>query len=192
MGIERELDLSRRRPDLRGRGVALDQTHHALEVLGREHAALRKRQLVDGVVRDVAPVDQVLEDVAVHPEGQHRGNGLEGGSVVLGKSLELVDPVDVLSQQGPEGRFSLGHLEVGLCHVVPPLERPGSAAWFSFAGLGDDRGLGGQTLDHRPVFVRGRARALMIRTSPVLPCPRRVSLKGSTPLSSSLRRGRTT
>ncbi|WP_253195823.1 hypothetical protein [Burkholderia cenocepacia] len=41
------------------------------EIVGREHVGLRKRQPEQRIVRDVGPVDQLLDDITVDLERQH-------------------------------------------------------------------------------------------------------------------------
>ena len=76
MGIESVLDLAGCRIELLGRGVAPDQFHHSGEILAIQHASLWECQLVDGVVGNVLPADQLFDNIAVDAKRQHRRHGL--------------------------------------------------------------------------------------------------------------------
>ena len=75
----------------------LDEVAHVREILVLQHTGLGERELVNRVIRDVVPVDEILDDVIVHSEWEHGGNRLHVQTLLFGKSLKLPDVVDVLS-----------------------------------------------------------------------------------------------
>ena len=78
------------------------QIVHVVEVGTREHADLGEEQLKDGVRWDVGPVDQLVENIVVHPEGQNSGNGLQVENLTTGKPVECWKTVDVPPSVGTE------------------------------------------------------------------------------------------
>ena len=54
-----------------------NQGNDLVEVLGAQHFALGKGQLIHRVVRNPVPVDQLLDDILVHPKRKHRGDRLD-------------------------------------------------------------------------------------------------------------------
>ena len=72
-------------PDLVHRGaqgrfgrLGLDQAGQPLDVRFGQHVGLGKDEPVNRVVRGRIPVDQILDDIRIGAEWQHRGHGLDG------------------------------------------------------------------------------------------------------------------
>jgi hypothetical protein len=80
------------------------QRGDAVVVLGGEHAALREGELEDGVAGDVGPVDELVDDVLIDAEGQHRGDDLHLEALPGGEAGELRDAVEVAGGEDLEGR----------------------------------------------------------------------------------------
>lgn len=76
--VEASPDLRNREPEFLPRARIVHEGRQPVLVLGPEHSALREDHLEDGVVRDVVPVDELGEDVLVHAERKHRGQGPYG------------------------------------------------------------------------------------------------------------------
>ena len=85
--------------DLVRRCIAPHQVRHVQEVNLFEHALLRERHLVDGVVGHPVPIDEVVDHVPVGAERQHAGNDLHGEAVVGGQALELRNFIEMLGRQ---------------------------------------------------------------------------------------------
>ena len=68
---------------------------HPAEILTAQHRRLRKCELKHGILGDVRPIDQLLDDVVVDSEGQYRRHRLHGIEVARRKSLELGDLIEV-------------------------------------------------------------------------------------------------
>jgi hypothetical protein len=87
--VELVLDLPRRHFELGGGHAAADEIVHAPVCIVAEHLGLWEGQLEDRVVRDVGPVDQVVDDVVVHTKGKHGRDRLHAGAKRLGKLPQL-------------------------------------------------------------------------------------------------------
>ena len=72
-----------------------EQVGHARKVFRQQHAGLRKSQLEHGVIGDIVPVDQILDDVWIDAKGQDIGHHLHIKPLLVGYALELRNPVKV-------------------------------------------------------------------------------------------------
>ena len=110
MGIEFVADLVGHTFDLGLVGAAAHHRRHALEVLRREHPALREGELEDRIGRDVAPVDQFVDDVLVDAERQHRRYDSHLEAHGRGQPCDLVDLFQVALGEHLEGNDPVGLL----------------------------------------------------------------------------------
>jgi hypothetical protein len=100
--VQLEPDLVRKRPALRGSGAGRHQHRHARPLPRGKHVRLRERELEHRVVRDVAPVDQLVDDVAVDAERQHVGDRLHVPERPGRQALELGKTSEILDSEEPE------------------------------------------------------------------------------------------
>ena len=123
------LNLARGRLQMVGRGPTGYQVVDFSEVLTVEHLRLGKGQLENRVFRDVGPVDQVLDHVVVHAEGQDGRDGLHAVAKRLRKRTQRRNRIDVLASENTVLTFVAGAAEHPHCrplmqrlmpHQVPP------------------------------------------------------------------------
>ena len=83
-----------------------------IEMLRLEHATLREGELEHGVVDGIVPVDQLVDDVVVNPKRQHGCNHFHLMLELGGKSLQLLNLLQVTGGVNLEGRcFGDGNLD---------------------------------------------------------------------------------
>ena len=75
---------------------------HAVEIPPAQHLRLRKRQLVHGIAGNVRPVDQILDDVVVHPERQNRRHRPHSVEIAERSVCELRNLIDVSPREHSE------------------------------------------------------------------------------------------
>ena len=102
MGIEAAANLGRRQIDLMLRRPAQLKVGDPAEFRLAQHLPLRKNQLVDRVVGNPVPVDQVFDDIAVGAEREHRTDDAHGEQVVIRHIAELGDGIEVPCSQCPK------------------------------------------------------------------------------------------
>lgn len=95
MGIELVADFGDGLIQLGLVGALAQQRGDAVEMLRREHAALREGELEDRIGRDVVPVDQFVDDVLVDAERQHRGHHLHFEAPFGGEPAKLHDAIEI-------------------------------------------------------------------------------------------------
>jgi hypothetical protein len=78
-------------------GLVQHKIAQLLVFLWRQHIAMRERQAVDRIVRDVVPVDQLLHHIFIGAKRQHMGNHLHGFLQVGGHPLPLARQGDGLA-----------------------------------------------------------------------------------------------
>src|SRR5262249_26987010 len=64
---------------------------HACELLGIEHSLLREGELKDRIGLRIFPVDEMVDDIVVHPKGENAGHHLHGKNLLGWKSLGRSD-----------------------------------------------------------------------------------------------------
>ena len=68
---------------------------HFVEVFRSQHAFLREGELVDGVIGDIVPVDQLIDDVFIDPKRQHIGYHVHGKAGLVVQAFERLDLVEL-------------------------------------------------------------------------------------------------
>ena len=114
--------------DLRLGCIAHHEVAHALVIRLLQHAALRKGELKNRVVRDVAGIDQVLDHVIIHAERQHGRYRLHVEDLLLVEFQLLRDLRKILSG----ARLEFRHI-LSVFWLFPPAATlrgaPSHAAW---------------------------------------------------------------
>ena len=95
MGIETGADLGDCAVDFLLWRLADHQACNAMEVLVGKHAFLRKHQLVDRVVRDPVPVDQLFQNISVGAERQNLADDANREQVFTSHAAMFRNPVEV-------------------------------------------------------------------------------------------------
>ncbi len=108
--VHSQLNGTGRTNDLVLTGAADHEVEHPIEVVAGEHADLGEDELVDRIRRNVAPIDELLEDVLIDAERQHRGYRLERENLIAREPLQPRETIDVLSAVGAEPRGSVRRL----------------------------------------------------------------------------------
>ena len=75
--------------------LRFDQGIHPLEIGPAQHLRLWKGELEYRILRKVRPVDELIEDVVVDPEGEYTRNGLHGDAIGFRQPFQLRYLVDV-------------------------------------------------------------------------------------------------
>ena len=127
------------RANLNSRSVSAVKIRHASKVDLGQHPPLGKGELEDRIVGHLLPVDQILDDVLVDPERQHRGDDLHLEPPLGGQLAKLGDLVELVLGEDPEAprRSSRGQegVSVGAAQwaMSPKRERwralGGGVAW---------------------------------------------------------------
>ena len=119
------LSPSRNRLDDRcllvARRVARHEVGDTAKLVLAEHAGLRERQLVDGIVGYARPIDEFVDHIPVGPKRQNAANDAHREPVVAWQRRQLRNPVEVAFRDRPIPRD-----ESPCRRVVPRITAPGS------------------------------------------------------------------
>ena len=75
------------------RCLFLEKIAYSLEVLWGEHSGLRKCQLEYGVLRDIVPIDETVDDILIYPERENTGDHFHGKALLCGEEFKLRDVI---------------------------------------------------------------------------------------------------
>ena len=121
--VEPHPDLVRGGAQGRPGRLAADHVRQPLHVGRGQHVGLGENQAVDRVVRGRVPVDQVLDDIGIRPEREHRRHGPYGQPLVRRQAGPLHEHVQVFRRVGmkpaaggPGRRDDL----LDVCHAPSP------------------------------------------------------------------------